>query len=514
MTNNHPGRRDVLGLAAGGATALLAGATARPAHAAATVLRVANRANPDGLDPATGIAGSDHVALYPVYATLVEWDYATLKARPGIAEEWSFPDPLTLVLKLHAGVLFHDGTPCDAAAVKTNLDRCMTEPRSSVKGDVSSIASVETRGADQVVVHLKQPDTALPLALSDRAGMMVSPKALAASPQGVTRAPVGAGPCKFVSWTDNDRIVFTRNESYFKPGFPRVDNLQFAIIPELNTALRSVIAGENDLVFRLEPPQKPVVDRARNLKLAMGPTLYVHQFFLNLSRPPFDNLKLRQALNYAIDRDGFNKATMLGLAEPTNTLLPKAHWAHDASLDAAYPYDPAQARRLMAEAGLPNGFAFNLLGYADQTAQQRQEVLIEQLGKVGIRMNFTRGSVGDTSAMYFGPDKRGDALLAAWTGRPDPSSSYTQNFSRQGFYNTGHVQLVPELQDALAAAQASSDLDQRRTAFARVQKLVVDNALFCPLVFDPEIDAYGPRVRNYRPNLLGKPKFDEVGLEG
>ncbi|MFI4936792.1 MAG: ABC transporter substrate-binding protein, partial [Caulobacterales bacterium] len=358
------------------------------------------------------------------------------------------------------------------------------------------------------------PDTALPLALSDRAGMMVSPKALAASSQGVARAPVGAGPWKFVSWQDNDRIVLTRNESYFKPGFPRVDNLEFAIIPELNTGLRSVIAGENDVVFRVEPPQKAVIDRARNVTRVMGPTLYVHEFLFNMAHPPFNNLKLRQALNYAIDREGFNKATMLGLAEPANTLLPKAHWAHDASLDAAYPYDPAMARRLMAEAGFPNGFEFSVLGYADQTAQQRQEVLIEQLGKVDIRMKFTRGSIADMSSLFLGPEKRGDAQLAAWTGRPDPSSSYSLIFSKQGFYNTGHVQSVPEMPEALAAAQASADLDRRREAFARVQKLVVDNALFCPLVFDPDIDAYGPRVRNYRPNLLGKPKFDEVGLEG
>jgi ABC-type transport system substrate-binding protein len=510
MAMNHPRRRDVL---LGGA-ALLAGATSRQARAAGTVLRVSNRANPSGLDPMIGVAGSDHVALYPLYATLVEWDYATLQAGPGIAEEWSFPDPLTLVLKLRAGVLFHDGTPCDAAAVKFNLERGMSEPRSSVKGDLSSIASIETRSADQVVVHLKQPNTALPLALSDRGGMMVSPKALTASSDGVVRSPVGAGPWKFVSWQDNARIVLARNESYFKPGFPRADNLEFAIIPELNTGLRSVIAGENDIVFRVEPPQKPVIDRAKNVTLVMGPTLYVHQYFFNLSHPPFDNLKLRQALNYAIDREGFNKATMLGLAEPANTLLPKSHWAHDASLDAAYPYDPAQARRLMAEAGFPNGFEFNVLGYPDQTSQQRQEVLLEQLGKVGIRMKFTRGSVADNSALFFGPEKRGDAILAAWTGRPDPSSSYSLMFSKEGFYNTGHVLPAPEMPEALAAAQSSADLDQRREAFRRVQKLVVDNALFCPLVFDPEIDAHGPRVRNYRPNLLGKPKFDEVGLQG
>ncbi|MFI4981085.1 MAG: ABC transporter substrate-binding protein, partial [Nevskiales bacterium] len=222
----------------------------------------------------------------------------------------------------------------------------------------------------------------------------------------------------------------------------------------------------------------------------------------------------RQAMIYAVDRDALNQATLRGLGEAASTALPKAHWAHDPALDAAYPHDPAQARRLLTAAGLPNGLDVNVGGFDDQTSQQRQEVVIDQLGKAGIRLKFTRGSIAQISGGFFGPEKRGDASFGAWTGRPDPSLTYNLMFSQEGFYNTGHVQLVPELPAALAAAQANEDLDQRREAFARVQKLVVDNALFCPLVFDPEIDAYGPRVRNFRPNLLGKPKFEEVGLEG
>ena len=512
MTDHHPGRRDVLGLAAGGTAALALPGVTRAQPTRGSLLRVSNRSNPSSLDPMVGTAGSDHVSLYPIYATLVEWDYATLQARPGIAEEWRFSDPLTLVLKLRAGVSFHDGTPCDADAVKFNLERGMSLPRSSIKADLAAIAAIETHGVDQVILHLRLPNTALPLTLSDRAGMMISPTAARATPEGFDRKPVGAGPWKFVSWVDNARIVLTRNDAYFKPHLPRTDALEFAIIPDLNTGLRSVIAGENDLVFRLEPPQKPVVDRSKNVVSVTGPTLYVHQFYFNLARPPFDNLKVRQAMNYAVDREALNQATLLGLGEIATTALPKAHWAHDPALDAAYPHDPAQARRLLAAAGLPDGLDVRISGYADQTSQQRQEVLIEQLAKVGIRLHFTRAPVAQTSASFFGPEKRDDSTLGGWTGRPDPSLTYNLMFAQEGFYNTGHVQLVPEMPAALAAAQASEDLDQRREAFARVQKLVVENALFCPLVFDPEIDAYGSRVRNYRPNLLGKPKFAEVML--
>jgi ABC-type transport system substrate-binding protein len=512
MTDNHPGRRDVLCLAAGGVASLALRGAARAQASRGSPLRVSNKFNPSSLDPAVGNAGSDHVSLYTIYATLVEWDYTTLQARPGIAEAWHFPDPLTLVLKLRPGVLFHDGTPCDADAVKFNLERGVSLPRSSVKADLAAIDTIETRGADQVILHLKLPNTALPLMLSDRAGMMISPTAARANPEGFERKPVGAGPWKFVSWLDGARIVLARNDSYFKPRLPGVDTLEFTIIPELGTGLRSVIAGENDLAFRLEPPQKTVAERSKGIVLVTGPTLYVHQFYFNLARPPFDNLKVRQAMNYAVDRAGLNQATMLGLGEVATTALPRAHWAHDTALDAAYPHDPAKARRLLTEAGLPNGLDVKVSGYADQTSQQRQEVLIEQFAKSGIRLQFNRVPIAQGSTNFFGPEKRNDCTLSAWTGRPDPSLTYSLMFSQEGYFNTGHVQLVTEMPAALAAAQATDDIDQRREAFARVQKLVVENALFLPLLFDPEIDVHAPRVKDYRPNLLGKPKFEEVTL--
>ncbi len=512
MTDRHGiGRRALLGAAGGVLAARLA---ARPAGAQSKggVLRLSNPANPSSLDPHTGNSGADHVALYPIYSTLVEWDFPTLQARPGIADSWEFTDPTTLVLKLRKGIAFHDGTPCDAEAVKFNIERGKTLTRSTVKADLASVRTVEAKGPDVVVLHLAQPNTALPLILSDRAGMMVSPQAAKAAPNGMDRAPVGAGAWKFVSWEDGAHVVYSRNDHYWKPGLPHLDGLNMAIIPELNTGLRSVIAGENDLIFRVAPPQKPVIDRVKRLVPVMGPTLYVNMIYFNSASPPLSDVRVRQAMNYAVDRDAFNKATMLGLGEIAHSALPKAHWAHDPELDVSYPYDPAKARRLLQEAGLSNGVDISIAGYPDQTAQQRQEVLIDMLGKVGFRLKWTRGAVADMSTQFFGPTKKFDAQLSAWTGRPDPSLTYTLMFSKNAYYNAGHAAPPAELPAALAAAQASPDLDKRRAAFRTVQQIVSDNALFLPLVFDPEIDAHSPKVKGYRPNLLGKPKFEEVWL--
>jgi peptide/nickel transport system permease protein/peptide/nickel transport system substrate-binding protein len=180
-----------------------------------------------------------------MYDTLVEWDYEALMPAPGLAE-WSFADPTTLVLDIRKDVTFHDGTSLDAEAVKFNLDRNRGDARSNIKSDLANIDTVEVTGPLQVTIKLKSADTALPAILSDRAGMMVSPANIKALGDDTNRKPVGAGPWKFVSWADNENVIVTRNETYWRDGRPKLDGIEFRIIPEAATALRSVAAGEQD----------------------------------------------------------------------------------------------------------------------------------------------------------------------------------------------------------------------------------------------------------------------------
>ncbi len=495
-------------LAAGGAMST----EVRAAPRKGGILRVAAPTNPTTLDPATGSGGSDHVFLYTMFDTLVAFDYATLEPRPGLALSWSYADPLTLVLTLRPGVVFHDGTPCDAEAVKFNLDRNREDPRSNVKPDLATVTSVEVSGPLQVTMKLNQPDTALPLILSDRAGMMSSPTAVKALGKDHDRKPVGAGPWKLVSWEDNEKITVTRHEKYWDPERPYLDGIELTIIQEVNTGLRSVIAGQNDFVYFLSPQQKAVIDRAKNLISVAGPTLYCVQLYINFGRKPMDDVRVRQALNFAIDREEFNKATMAGLSEPATLSLPKSHWAYDPEMAKAYPYDPDKARKLLAEAGYPNGLDLNIAVYSDQRSLQRLEVVIEQLRKVGIRATSFAGTIPQQTNAFF-VEKKGDVYLSAWTGRPDPSLTYQLMFGGGSFYNASRIEAVPEIGPALLETRRSEDLSSRKKAFAKLQKIVTENALVAPLVFQFEMDAHTQKVKGYQPNLLGKCKFEFVWLE-
>lgn len=509
-------RREVMALISGAlAGATLGGeASAQGTPRRGGILRISAPANPSSLDPATGGAGSDHAFLFTMYDTLTEWDFETLKPKPGLAESWSFSNPTTLVLNIRSGVTFHDGTPLDAEAVKFNLERNKSDPKSNIKADLAAMESAAVTGPMQVTVKLNAPDSALPGILSDRAGMMVSPTALKAGSTGnVTRTPVGAGAYAFVSWADGEKIVIKRHEKYWKPNRPYPDGIEFSIIPELTTGARSVTAGQNDLMYQLPPRQKAIVERASSIKIFNGPTLYVFQIFLNWAKPPFDNIKVRQAFNFAIDRETFVKAALAGLAEPAYMNLPKAHWAYDSSVAGLYPYNPDMSRKLLAEAGFKDGVSIELVGYPDQDSVQRQEILIEQFRKGGMNVRFMNAPIAEASAAFFGAEKRGSGILAAWTGRPDPSLTYALMFSKDAYYNGGRGAVPAELEAAIKESRASEDIELRRKAFATVQKLVMENAFVAPLAFQFELVAMNKKVQGYRPNLLGKPKYDDVWLE-
>jgi peptide/nickel transport system permease protein/peptide/nickel transport system substrate-binding protein len=310
---------------------------------------------------------------------------------------------------------------------------------------------------------------------------------------------------------DGDKIVLKRNEKYWRPGRPYLDGIEISVITEIGTAVRSVLAGDNNYVYFMSPPQKALVDRAKNLTVVSAPTVYCLLVYFNYARPPFNDVRIRKAINHAVNREDFVKLTLGGVAETATMLLPKTHWAYDKTTAGMYPYDIDKARKLLADAGHKDGLDITLVSYTDQTYLRRQEVLIEQLSKAGIRLRFINGTI--TTGMFFS-EQKGDGLLAAWTGRPDPSLSYSLMFLKDAYYNPGRVEVSPELTEAINASRVSENIEERAKVFAKVQQLMMQQALCVPLAFQPELDAFHTKVKGYRPNLLGKPKFEHIYLDG
>jgi len=505
-------RRDVMkGAAAVGGALLLPGAAlAQGTPRRGGNLRIAIPYNPAAIDPMTGRNLPDFDTLYAIYDALIDFEPMTLELKPGLAKAWTFTDPKTLVIDLVDGVTFHDGTPFNPEAVKINIERYKNDPRSNVKADLATVDGVDVTGKNQVTFRLNRPNAGLPVMLTNRIGLMVSPKLIQEKGPNLDRLAVGTGPFKFVSWEDNTSIKLVRNDNYWKSGQPYVDSIEFRIINELNTAARSAIAGEVDLALNLQPQQKLIADRSSNVIAKANPSLVFYGAFINYGRPPLNDVRIRQAMNYAINRDEINKVVALGLGQPSSAVLPKAHWACDPATAEYYNYDPDKARKLLAEAGHPNGIEIESYGWPDQAAMQRQELIVSQLAKAGIRVKLT--PVAPQQAIQaFMIEAKGAMLISPAGGFPDPSQFYEALFGKDALRNAGKVEL-PGFRELMDATMSAQDQESRKAAFAKLQRFVVEQALELVQYISPGVTIQSKKIQNFQDNLLTTPKLQEVWL--
>jgi ABC-type transport system substrate-binding protein len=510
------GRIGALGLAlvvvltaCGGAGGSNAGGTAAGTPREGGTLRVAYGYNPSSLDPYTGNSGADHVVLYPLYDTLVDYTSGDLKPEPGLAESWEQPDPKTLVLHLRQGVTFHDGTPFDAPAVKFNIERGKAAG-SNVKADLASVDTVEVVDEHEATLHLNRPDASLLLVLADRPGMMVSPTAYQASGADFARNPVGTGPMKFVSWESGAKVTMARYDGYWDKKKIHLDGLEFSIIPEADTALNALRSGQQDVTLQVQPQAVATLKNDSTLHVDVSPTVLHDIFYLDMSVAPFNNPDVRRAFNLAIDREALLKASYFGLGEVARQPLPSDHWSHSTELDHSYTRDVHQAKALLAKAGYADGLTVSTLLYPTTADVRRGEILKSQLAEAGITLELVPTELTQAVQEFFNQRKY-PMFLSSWTGRPDPATTFTLLFSETGYYNAGHA-AAPAVDAAVAEANSLSKTDERQKPLAEAAKLVNDQALYVPLVFRPFIVAWSTKVGGYEPNLLGKPKIATMWL--
>ncbi|MBB3009875.1 ABC transporter substrate-binding protein [Cupriavidus alkaliphilus] len=476
---------------------------------AGNTLRVAFRAqNPGTLDPHNGTEGSEHVILWTIFATLLNFDPETLQPTPGLAASWRWVDGKTLRLKLVEGAIFQDGTPLDAAAVKFNLDR-LVSAKATIAADLAAVSSVEASGTHEVTLHLKYPAASVLLALADRAGMMVSPTALERDPRGFGRNPVGAGPYRFVEWVSGDRIRVAKFDRYHVAGEPRLDGILFRLMPDPETRLNALRSGDVDLIYDVDPASLPTLQQQGNLQTVVSKSLAYFEMYINMAKPPFDQVKVRRALSMAIDRHALIAAVQQGHGEPAWSPMPSSEWAYTPAIANQPPYDVEQARRLLAEAGLPDGFAFKMAFEAGAINERRAEVIQAQLARIHVKVELLPSETAQAISRYLSGEV--PVLNNRWTGRIDPAMTYAGQFSRNGFTNVGKHE-SPGLLAAMAQGESTTDLAQRARAYATVNRILLEEAFNIPLFFQAGIVAYDKRVQGFVPNLLSKPRFDGVSL--
>lgn len=429
-------------------------------------------------DPSKSQKDCDRIVIQWIYDTLTRVDRQG-KVSPNLAERWEL-DGRTFTLHLRDGVTFQDGSPFDAAAVKKGLEHLkkgeQTGPELAI---VDTIDVVDPR---TVRLNLKD-DTGskLPVLFAHRQGMIVAPAALDAG-NSATK-PIGAGPYRLTDFRPGEVISLRRFDGYWKPADQKLDGIDFTQVAVGGPAVNALKGKDLDLVS-FEAESLPEVENQAGIGTDTQLSQQYLQVQFRLSRPPFDNVKVRQAVNHAINRDELNQVVLAGKGEVAWMPFPQSSTAYNATVAARYPYDVDTAKRLLREAGYPNGFEFTMvIPGGGIVGQERQaEIIQAQLAKVGIRATIRRST--EIAVEYY-LQKIGEAFSAARLPDPNPVVQILDQWGKFRFVAVHNGAERDDLTDVMKRAQSTTDPAEYQRLLDEGTRIVVENALEAPLVFQP-----------------------------
>lgn len=494
---NPVNRRTLLkGSGVAGAAALLhqGSALAAPIHRplpakghfqdSPTTLRIARGQLTDSLDAQKTSALVAHEVMWQIYDSLIYLDEMGT-VHPGLATEWSFSDDnLTVTYTLREGVNFHDGTPFNAAAVQAtverHLDPATASPTAYMLGPIDSVTAIDEY---TVAYTYTEPFVPMFVGLGYSYCAPISVTAAAERGDDFGRNPVGTGPYKFVEWTADDTIVLEKNPehtwttSYYEVEQPpQVDRVEFVVIPEDATRLASLESGEIDLVAGTDavPIDKiRVLQDTPGISVVTRPALGCYYAYINTTRELMSDERVRQALNYAIDKEALVGLVLDGNGAASSSPLGSGFGDYNPDLNA-YSYDPEQAKALLAEAGVTEPLELKFLVIASPVYQRAAEVIQENLAAVNINVTIEALPVADVFAQ--GPSGDFDLCFFYYT-YTDPDVLYLILSTRGGSLAWSFTD-DEEMNDWLDAQRAEFDPDARRELLWQVQERVNSSSYF------------------------------------
>lgn len=454
---------------------------------------------PQLLDPVRTVSVCDVNVFSTLYDTLVRVDPDGTFV-PGIAESWEAPDDSTFVMTLREGVEFSDGTPLDAEAVKAAIERGKTDPESVMATTLEPIQNVVVDDDRTIRLELSEPVVGLmPAVFQGRAGMIPSPAAVeaAGAAYGTTaESVVGAGPYRITDFESKGDFAAEAWDGYWDQanrllGGVELTNTQGATAG-YGPFITRLAQGEFDALSMKETDIE--VARAQpDLEVLTGPSELMMHLMINYSQAPFDQLEVRQALQHAVDRKALNEAIALGLGTPAEGPLAPTSWAYNSAVEDMYPYDPATAKELLADAGHPDGISFEAVTPDTSLYVQLATALQDMLKQSGIDMKI-RTVPGQEINTELYVNKTAPAGVSAWSQSVDPGEFFVVKYATDGANNAAGV-AVDGLDELLAAGAATTDQAERADAYGKAQELIMEQAVEVPLYFAPAVTVHSAKVQ-------------------
>jgi peptide/nickel transport system substrate-binding protein len=446
---------------------------------------------PAWFDPAeTPSVITPFMLLYAMHDALVKPMPGNAMA-PGLAESWTVSrDGLAYEFVLRKGVKFHNGDPVTGEDVKFSLERYRGGGATTLR---ERVAGVDVLDAHRVRIKLKQPwpDFMTFYATPATGAAWIVPKRYVerVGDDGFKRAPIGAGPYRFVSFTPGVELVLEANESYWRKT-PSVKRLIFRSVPDDNTRLAMLKRGEADIAYSIRGPLAEELRRTPGLTLkATSPTFTEWLTFVEQWDPtsPWADRRVRLAANLAIDRKALNDSEYLGLARVSASIIPRDfqfYWA-----PPPYPHDVAGARQLLAEAGYPRGFDAGEVT-TDTVYAATGEAVINNFLQVGIRAKLRPL---ERAAFYKGDAEKSFKKLVR-PGSAAPGNAATRI---EAFVITGGIRAYggyPDIDGLFREQAVEVDPKRREALLQRIQQLMHERVMFAPILEPAFLSGYGPRV--------------------
>src|SRR5437868_5009824 len=437
------------------------------AVANAQTLRIGLAEDPDMLDPTLARTFVGRIVFAGLCDKLFDLD-EKLNIVPQLATgyEWS-SDNKTLTLKLRSGVTFHDGEKLDAAAVKYNLERHKDMKGSSRRGELAVVSSVEVADPSTVRIHLSAPFAPLLTVLTDRSGMMVSPKAAEAAGEKFGAKPVCSGPFRFVERIAQDRIVLERFANYWNKDAIHFQRIVYLPIVDATVRLANLRSGQLDFIERLAPSDVPALKSDSRFKIDriveigyQGITINTGKSELAQKNPLGRDARVREAFELSLDRDAIVKVAMEGEAQAGNQWVAPNNRYYGKS--APIPKrNVERAKQLLKEAGVTNP-SFTLMTPTSSDAQRIAQVVQAMAKDAGFDIKIQ--STEFATSLNLADKGQFEAYVLAWSGRADPDGNLQTFIACKGPLNTSGY-CVPEVDEAIEKARTTLDPAQRAKSY-------------------------------------------------
>ncbi|MEC5425373.1 ABC transporter substrate-binding protein [Virgibacillus sp. C22-A2] len=501
------------------------------------VLVFARGGDSESLDPSSTTDGESSRVTVQVLESLLQFDEDSFELLPGLAHDWDVADDgLSYTFFLEEGVTFHDGTDFNAEAVKTNFER-WSDPEheyaftddgyvysmygtmfGGFKGDENHvIEEINVVGDHEIEFVLKQP---LGYFLQNM-GMSYfginSPAAFEEYGNMINENPVGTGPFEFVSWSKDDAIVLEKFDDYRKDGFPKLDRVVFSVIPDNAARLIALRSGEIDIMDGLNPDDAAGIEAEDGLELHERAENNFGYLGFNMQKAPLDNKELRQAINFAIDKQAIADALYAGYAVPAKNPLPPSYMGYNDEVEA-YDYDLDRAKELLAEAGYEDGLEIELWTMPVARPYMPDPETVSQivqnnLAEIGIDVTIIR----EEWAPYLEKTMQGEQqmYMLGWSGTngdPDYFLSSLLHGNNVGSSNRTFYE-NDEVDELLNKAKLSVDQDERAQFYQEAQALISEDSPMATLVHSRPVMATTSAVKNYVPHPSTSEPLTQVELD-